>query len=204
LLLLSLGFLTFALALAIVPDSFRDKNIIVALPPLLMVAGVAFVPRETKLLGVAAGLALAAMCLVPTVVVADRLPLQREDWRGMATLIGPPSRSRAVLAYPYWEYIALTHYRSDLKPITTGELHIRELVMVGRRQLNTLRLPKGFHQVQDERLGKLRIIRLRSPTTRTLDVAALHLRPLLHLLHQYHSLAHAPGQDATLLIERAP
>lgn len=199
LLLGSIAFLTFVIPLVIVPGSFRDKNIIVALPPLLLAAGAALVPRETKTLAVAAGFGVAAIALAPTVVVADRLPLQREDWRGMATLIGPPSRTRAVLTYPQWEYIALTHYRPDLKPMTTGKLHVRELVVVGRRQLDTLRLPKGFHQVEDRRLGELRITRFRSPTTRTLDVAALHLRPLLHLLHQYHSLSHTPGQNATLL-----
>jgi hypothetical protein len=34
------------------------------------------------------------------------------------------------------------------------------------------------------------------------DVAQLHLVPLLRLLHQYHHLGNAPGQNATLLIER--
>lgn len=202
LLLVALAFITFALALAVVPGSFRDKNMIVALPPLLLAAGVAFVPGETKTLGVAVGLVLAGMCLAPTVVVAERVPLQREDWRAMATLIGPPSRSRAVLAYPQWEYIALTHYRPDLKPITGGNPRIRELVVVGRRQLDTLRLPSGFQRIEDRRLGQLRIIRLQSRTERTLNVAALHLHPLLRLLHQYHSLANAPGQSATLLVER--
>jgi mannosyltransferase len=202
LLIASVGFIAFVLAFAVVPGSFRDKNIIVALPPLLLVAGVAFVPRQTEPLGVLAGLFAAALFLAPSVVIADRLPLQREDWRDMATLIGPPSRTRAVLAYPQWEYIALTHYRRDLKPITIGRLRLRELVVVGRRQLDTLRLPKGFQEVEDRRLGQLRMIRLQAPTGRTLRVAALHLHPLLRLLHQYHSLSHAPGQSATLLIER--
>jgi hypothetical protein len=202
LLVASVGLTAFVLAVAIVPGSFRDKNIIVALPPLLLAAGVAFVPRGTELLGVVAGLVTAAIFLAPSVVIADRVPLQREDWRDMATLIGPTSPTRAVLAYPQWEYIALTHYRPDLKPITTGKLRVRELVVVGRRQLDTLRLPEGFQKVEDKRVGKLRIMRLQSPTGRILRVAALHLHPLLRLLHQYHSLAHAPGQSATLLVTR--
>jgi mannosyltransferase len=184
----SLALTTFILPLIAVPGSFDARNMIVALPPCLRRAA-------------------AAALLVPTVLAAPRVDLQREDWRGMATLIGPPSTTRrAVLTYPAFEYIALTHYRPDLKPVTSGKLHVREIVLVGLGlpKLRTLRLPAGFQRVQDKFLGRIRIIRLRSRTTRTLNVGALHLRPFLRLLHQYHSLAHTLGQDATLLIDRQP
>lgn len=200
----SLAVTTLILPLIAVPGSFDARNMIVALPPFLLLAGAAFVPLMRPLT-VTLGLAVAAALLVPTVLAARRVDLQREDWRGMATLIGPPSTTRrAVLTYPAFEYIALTHYRPDLKPVTTGKLHVREIVLVGLGKLRTLRLPAGFQRVQDKRLGRLRIIRLRSRTRRTLNVGALHLRPFLRLLHQYNSLAHTPGQDATLLIDRQP
>ena len=157
---------TFVLPLLIVPGAFRDKNMIVALPSLLLVVGVALVPRPS-LLAVIGGLAVAAIMLFPTVLTAHRLDLQREDWRGMAKLIGPLDRARAVLTYPRFEYIALTHYRPDLEPVIRGKLRLRELVVVGRSQLNTLHLPTGFHRVQDARLGGLRLIRLRARRLRT-------------------------------------
>ena len=197
----SLAVTTLILPLIAVPGLFDARNLIVALPPFLLLAGAAFVPLMRPLT-VTLGLAVAAALLVPTVLAARQVDLQREDWRGMATLIGPPSTTRAVLTYPAFEYIALTHYRPDLKPVTTGKLHVREIVLVGLGNLSSLRLPAGFQRVQDKPLGRIRIIRLRSRTTRTLNVGALHLRPLLRLLHQYHSLAHTSGQDATLLIDR--
>jgi hypothetical protein len=204
LLLAGLAVATFALALVIVPGSFRDKNLIVALPPLLLVVGAAFVPGPARSRGVIAGLALAALLLVPTVLTARRLDLQREDWRGVAALLGRRGMTRAVLAYPRFEYLALAHYRPDLKPVTSGTIRFRELDVVGRPQLGTLHVPSGFRRIGDKRLGTLRILRLRARTIQTVHIAALHLRPLLRLLHGFHSSLHAPGQDATLLIERKP
>jgi hypothetical protein len=200
LLLAGIALTTFFLPLLISPGSFRDRNVIVVLPPLLLVAGAAFVPSLTRPLAVIAGLAAAGVLLVPTVLAAHRLDMQREDWRGMATLIGPPSKTRAVLAYPRFEYLALTHYRPDLRPVTSGRVRLRELVVVGRTKLSTLQFPHGFRRIEDKRLGTLRLLRLGAPNARTVDIAALHLRPLLKLLHGFRS--GVSGQDATLLVER--
>jgi hypothetical protein len=202
LLLAGIALTAFVLPLLIAPGSFRDRNLIVVLPPLLLIAGAAFVPRLTRPLAVVAGLAVAAVLLVPTVLAAHRLELQREDWRGMAKLIGPPSKTRAVVAYPRFEYLPLTHYRPDLRPVTSGGVRLSELVVVGRTQLSTLHFPHGFRRIEDKRLGTLRLLRLRAPSVRPVDVGALHLRPLLRLLHGFRS--GVSGQDATLLVERRP
>jgi hypothetical protein len=204
LLLAGIALTTFVLPLLVVPGSFRDRNLIVVLPPLLLVVGAAFAPRVARPLAVTAGLAVAAVLLVPTVLAARRPDMQREDWRRMATLIGAPSPTRAVLTYPRFEYIALTHYRGDLEPVTSGKIHIRELVVVGRIQLTTLHFPAGFRRIEDKHLGTLRILRLRARAVQTVDIAALHLRPLLRLLHGFRSGPHGTKQDATLLIERKP
>jgi mannosyltransferase len=214
LLLTGLAVATFVLPLLITPGSVRDKNMIVVLPPLLLVAGAAFSAMPTPSLVPIAGLAVSAVLLTPTVLAARRLDMQREDWRGMATLIGPPSTSTgrrpsitwAVLTYPRFEYVALRHYRPDLKPVTRGKLHLRELDVVGRDQLDSLRLPPGFRRVGGIRLGNLRMLRFRAHPVQTVSVARLHLVPLLRLLRQYHGygLGNFAGQNATLLIERKP
>lgn len=202
LMLAGLAVATVVLPLLIVPGSVREKNLIVALPSLLLVAGAAFSPWLTRPLAVTAGLAIAAVLFVPTVMAAHRLDLEREDWRGTAKLIGPPSNTRAVLTYPRFEYLPLLHYRPDLKPVTGGELHLRELVVVGRTQLDTLHFPPGFRAVQDTRVGTLRILRLRARSARSIRVAQFHLVPLLRILHEYRHLGNTPGQNATLLAER--
>lgn len=186
LLLAVLALAAFVLPLFVAAGYFRDRNMIVVLPLLLLLAGVAFVPGRTRSLPRGAGLAAAALLLVPTVLTATRLDLQREDWRGLASLIGQPNPSRAVLVYPHAEYIALTHYKPDLAPIAGGTLHVRELVLVGSAAYDTRRPPAGFHRIQDKRLGVLRIIRLQSGTPRTVNVSALSLHPSLRTVQQSH------------------
>ena len=202
LLLAGVALATFVLPLLTVPGSFRDKNLIVALPPLLLVAGAALAPGRARLSAMAAALVVAAGLLMPTVLAAQRLNMQREDWRGMATLIGPPNRTQVVVAYPRFEYLPLRYYRPDLEPATRGQIHVREIVVVGRVGLDTLHFPPGFRRGDDERLGSLRILRLRARTVRTVDVAGLHLRPVLRLEQGFRSVLHPSNQDATLLIEQ--
>jgi hypothetical protein len=192
----------FLLPLLFADDVFLYRNLIVVLPALLLLAGPAFAPHAGRGWGVAAGVCVALLLLAPTVAIARRTSLQREDWRGVAASLGRPDASRAVLTYPQWEYVPLTYYRPGLEPLLHGTVRVRELVVVGRDTLGTLDLPDGFRVVDDAHVGSLRMIRLRAATPRRLDVGTLHLRPLFRPLQQSHSLADAPGQDATFLVER--
>ena len=197
--LLTLGLAAFALPLALTPSAFFHRNLIVVLPPLLLLAGVAFAPRHGRTGTAVIGLLAVAALLVPTAVIAERRTLQREDWRDMAVLVGPTDTARAVLTYPRFEYIPLVYYRPGLKVKDAGTLHIRELVLVGRSQLDILHLPTGFRRVEDKRVGTLRIVRLRSRQLRELDVAALHLRPVWRVEKPTKV---TQGQDATLVVDR--
>lgn len=202
--LLALGLAAFVLPLVITPSAFFHRNLIVVLPPLLLVAGLAAGTRASGLGAAAVGCLGAAALVVPTVVIAQRRELQREDWRDMAALVGPYDPARAVLTYPRYEYIPLTYYRRRLRVVDSGILHVRELLLVsGRATFHIAHLPAGFRRVEDRRLGKLRIVRLRSPRPQELDVSALQLRPVLRLLAQTGSPGNAQGQDWTLLVERS-
>jgi mannosyltransferase len=199
--LFALSVCAFFLPVVVARGAFFYRNLIVVLPPLLIVGGVAFVPRRTRTIQVLVGLAAAAALLIPTVVIANRPALEREDWRDIPSLIGPPVAGLAVITYPRFEYIPLIHYRPHLHPVLSGTLHVRELVIVGRPQLTRLRLPHGFIRVEDLRLGTLRLVRLRASSPVTIDVASFHLRPLLRLLSQTGFDERTTGQDATLLVE---
>jgi hypothetical protein len=184
-------------------SSFFHRNLIVVLPPLFLVAGVAFVPCRSGRSSVVAGSVAALLSLIPTVLIERHPSMQREDWRDMATLIGHQKPGTAVLAYPRFEYIPLVHYRPSLRVVDSGIVHIRQLVLVGRPQLTTLKLPAGFRRVSDETLGTLRIVRFESATTRSVEVSSLHLRPVLRLLAPGGASENNVGQDATLLVEPA-
>lgn len=200
-LLIGIAAVAFLLPLVLAPSSFFHRNLIVVLPPLIMAAGLAFVPLHARRAWVAVGTLAALLLTVPTALIERRPSLQREDWRDMATLIGPEKPDTAVLAYPRFEYIPLIHYRPSLQVVDEGTIHVRELVLVGRPQLTTLDLAPGFHEVSDKRLGTLRIVRLDSTSTQSIDVASLHLRPVLRLLVPGGASEHNSGQDATLLVE---
>lgn len=203
LVLAAVAVFAFVMPLAVVTDSFYQRNLIVVLPPLLVLAGVAFVPRETRTAPVVAGVVVAVLLLAPTAVTARRESLQREDWRGVASIVGRVGPQQAVIAYPQFEYVALVHHRPDLEPVSSGRRTVREIVLVGRPRLETLRLPGGFRSVSDDRLGTLRIVRLRAEAPRRLDVRSLHLRSLAPFAGSGGAPADRPGQDAALLVERA-
>jgi mannosyltransferase len=198
LLLLTLGLAAFALPLVLIPSAFFYRNLIVVLPPFLLLAGVAFAPRRGRTALAVTGLLAAAALLAPTAVIANRRELQRDDWRDLAALIGPAGTGRAVLIYPSSSSIVLLYYRPRLEVKEAGILQIRELVLVGRAQLAIHDLPKGFRRVEDVRIGRKRIVRLQSRKLRELNIAALHLRPQWRVGESTRSR----GQDATLLIDR--
>lgn len=197
-----LALAAFVLPLVFTPDAFFHRNLIVVLPPLMLLVGLAFAPRNGRRIAAIAGLIFAAALLGPTAVISKRPALEREDWRDVAALVGPMNPSRAVLAYPRFEYIALSYYRPRLTPVDAGVLHVSEIVLVGRPKLLINDLPSGFRRVEDKRVGTLRIVRLRSRTVRDLDVASLHLRPVLRLLTPGGFTERTHGQDATLLVDR--
>jgi uncharacterized membrane protein len=200
--LLAIASAGFLVPLVVTPDAFFHRNLIIVLPPLLLVAGVACGTFRGGALGMAVGCAAAAALIIPTVVTAERRSLQREDWRDMPSLISRGKVPRAILVYPRFEWVPLAHYDPRLRVVDSGELRVRELVVVGRWKLDTLRLPAGFHRVEDRRVGTLRLLRLEASRPRLLDVAALHLPQALPLLRNYPKPV--ARQDTTLLIEPSP
>ena len=201
--LLGIAAAAFLVPLAVAESSFFHRNLIVVLPPLFLAAGVVFVPRGGGRPSVVAGSVAALLLLAPTALIERHPSMQREDWRDMAALLGPQKPGTAVLAYPRFEYIPLVHYRASLRVVDSGIVQVRELILVGRPQLTTLKLPAGFRKVLDETLGTLRIVRFESATTRSVEVASLHLRPVLRLLVPGGASENNVGQDATLLVEPA-
>jgi mannosyltransferase len=205
LLLLVLGVAALVLPLAFTPRFFFHRNLIVVLPPFLLIAGAACGPRRGGSVGVLVGCSAAVALLFPTVVVAERPSLQREDWRDMPTHIGRSTRSLAILTYPQFEHVALQYYWPGLRVVNGGTLKVREIVLVGRLRLDVHHLPRGFRRVEDTRFGVLRLVRLQSSQPREIDVGALHLRPTAAapLLHPNRRSSEAEGQDAALLVARS-
>ncbi|MGH2973752.1 MAG: glycosyltransferase family 39 protein [Solirubrobacterales bacterium] len=107
-----IGLAAFALPVALALagfDLFKPHNLIGVLPPLLLAAAIGFGAARLPRLGLAGAAVLCA--LFAGVVVAVNLDpnLQRPDWRGAATAIGPAPDGRAIVA-PYLAAKPLAFY----------------------------------------------------------------------------------------------
>ena len=190
---------------AVVANSaFFYRNLIVVVPPLVLLIGVAAGLRRAPTWTAIAGFVLAVGLVIPTVQIARNRNLQRFDWRDAARLIGRSGFERAIITYPGFESVTLHHYRPGLHVVTSGTLHLRELLVVGRKGLTTLRLPGGFRRVAYEQVGTLQIERLRATKPRTVHISSLHLRPPVRVLSPKGFLERDEeqlvGQDGALLV----
>ncbi|MEK6271730.1 MAG: glycosyltransferase family 39 protein [Actinomycetota bacterium] len=85
-------------ALALVGIDFIDpRNLIGSLIPLLVAGGIAFGVRRARPLGVAGAAVAASLFAAVLVAVYVTGQMQRDDWRGAAEAIGPPSGPRVLV-----------------------------------------------------------------------------------------------------------
>jgi mannosyltransferase len=171
------GSVAFALLLAAAGQDFvLERNLLPALIPLALVgAAGATAPRAGRH-GVAVWAALVAYLLAFCVYADFRPALQRDDWRSVASAIGPPHRPRAILVWeqgdePLAFYIGAGERRVQWKEWRHGPVPVAEVdVVSGRPPPPGARsaLPPGFRRVSRETLGRMTLIRYRAARPRRL------------------------------------
>jgi hypothetical protein len=204
LLTLSTGLVALVLpaVLALVGVDFLDtRNVLVALPLLIVVASVGFAtvaaPRSVPLL--ASG-ALAALSVVILILVDTHPQYQRTDWRGAADALGRATVTRA-LAAPGDAQLPLSIYTHRLEAMT-APVAVREIDVValpasdpGGRQGTAPRppahfpVPAGFSLRSATYGSEFTVLRYSSA------------RPDSLTPHQIAGLSLTPG-DAASLIQR--
>ncbi|HEX8754188.1 MAG TPA: glycosyltransferase family 39 protein [Solirubrobacterales bacterium] len=153
-------------------DFVLARNLLPALIPLALVpaAGVA-APRAGRL-GLAVGLALVLYWAAFDVYVDFRPALQREDWRGVAELIGPPRGvPRALVAFeqgdePLAFYLGHGERQAKWKHWRHGPIPVAEVdVVSGRRPPahGASALPPAFRRVEQATRGRMTVTRYRAP-----------------------------------------
>jgi 4-amino-4-deoxy-L-arabinose transferase-like glycosyltransferase len=120
-------------------DFLDTRNLLPALPPLLIAAGIGFdgwseLAAESRrprwrLTGVLAAVALAALSVLVVVLVDTDSRYQRDDWRGVAQALGPATGKRVVLVDPGSGVIPLQSYMHGLRTLS-GPVAVRELDLV--------------------------------------------------------------------------
>jgi mannosyltransferase len=162
------GSVVLALVLAAAgQDYVLERNLLPALIPLAFVGAAGIATPRAGRLGIGVGAALVAYLLAFCVYSDFRPALQREDWRSVASAIGPPQRPRAILVWeqgdePLSFYLLAAQRRVKWKEWRHGPIPVREVdVVSGRPPPPGERgaLPAGFRRVQRVTLGRMTLIR---------------------------------------------
>jgi len=169
------GSILVALAFAAAGQDFvLDRNLLPALIPLALVGAAGIAAPRAGRLGIAVGAALVAYLLAFCVYSDFRPALQREDWRSVASAIGPPRGPRAILVWeqgdePLAFYIGAGETRVMPKEWRRAPRGVSEVdVVSGRPPPPGARsaLPPSFHLVQRAVLGRMALVRYRSARPR--------------------------------------
>ncbi len=165
------GSLVVALAFAAAgQDYVLDRNLLPALIPLALIAAAGIAAPRSGRLGIAVGVGLVGYFLAFCIYSDFSPALQREDWRTVASAIGPPRRPRAILVWeqgdePLAFYIGAGETRIMPKQWRPAPRAVSEVdVVSGRPPPSGARssLPPSFHLVQRSTLGLMTLSRYRA------------------------------------------
>ncbi len=151
-------------------DFVLERNLLPALIPLALVGAAGIAAPRAGWLGIGVGVALVAYFLAFCVYSDFRPALQRDDFRSVATAIGPPRGPRAILVWeqgdePLAFYIGAGETRVKPKQWRRAPRAVSEVdVVSGRPPPPGTRsaLPPTFHRVQQTTLGRMTLIRYRA------------------------------------------
>jgi hypothetical protein len=152
---------------------FVAKNLLPALPLLLLAAGTGFGAAGAGRVGLAAATALCALGIALVVNVALTDSLQRTDWRAAAQAVGPPDQDRVVVAQDPTG--GLQRYGRLEEWAGSRVAGVREVVFLAQDGEITPppRLPRAFRRVDRRRVPGFEVITLRSPRPISLPMSAL-------------------------------
>ncbi|HWH20889.1 MAG TPA: glycosyltransferase family 39 protein [Solirubrobacterales bacterium] len=161
-LVVGLGVLALAGAAALAgKDYVVERNLLPALVPLAAVVALGLGASRARFAGMLVGVALCAYWLAFDVYVTQTPNLQRPDYRGVATALGPARVPRAIVS---WRLAGdpLRWYLGDgaLRWYGGGEA-VREVDLVGKRNVaeRPANLPGAFHLAAVLRINRLTVAR---------------------------------------------
>lgn len=142
-------------------DYVLARNLLPALPPLLVVVAIGLTLRRARRTGAVVGTVLVAYSLGFSVWAAVTPALQRPDWEAVASALGEPDTPRAMVTWTIGE-ASLRYYLStgslQARPSEGFEWWVGEVDFISdgpapppARQL----LGPGFRQAGYERVGRL-------------------------------------------------
>jgi uncharacterized membrane protein len=176
---LGLGVAVLAFVAALIgKDYVVERNLLPALVPLAVVAGIGFATERARRLGMLLAVALCAYWIAFDVHVTQTPNLQRPDFREIVEEIGPPRVPRAIVT---WKLAAdpIRFYLHDHSlRAYSGETPMREIDVISKSTVGyPTGVPPRFHPVAQIRFERLTLTRYMSNRVRHIPFYALrHVR----------------------------
>jgi mannosyltransferase len=162
-------------------DFLNTRNLLPALPALLIAAAIGFAASADRARGLALAGALALIFATVVVLVDSNARYQRPDWRGASDALGADVRPRALVVSPGTGGLTLALYQSRLQPIagpvSVSEIDVVEIppqltghgIAAPARPTAAFRPPAGFTLAGTRYTSTYAVLRLlaRSPTVLT-------------------------------------
>ncbi len=174
-LVVGLGVAALALAAALAgKDYVVERNLLPALVPLLVAAGIGFAADGARRLGLLLATALCAYWIAFGVHVTETPNLQRPDFRSITEALGTPRVPRAIVT---WKLAAdpVRFYLHD-KSLRTfgGETPMREIDVISKSAVGEPEgVPRTFHPVARIRFERLTLTRYMSNRVREIPFHVL-------------------------------
>jgi mannosyltransferase len=154
-------------------DYLDTRNVLAAWLPLILVPAIGLGGRRAGRTGLSLTLALCALALFVSAAVWANPAYQRDDARGLARALGPPSVPRAIVLTPASANVALSLYTQQFEPgpipvkeVDLVALPIRSSLFAGAkpppRVLNHPVFTPGMNLVEQRFSSRYTLIRFRS------------------------------------------
>ena len=166
-------------------DFLNTRNLLPALPALLIAAAIGFAASAGRARGIALAGAVALIFATVVVLVDSNARYQRADWRGASSALGADARPRALVVSPGSGGVALAPYQSGLqtlaRPVSVSEIDVVEIPAqsTGRgvapllRPTAAFRPPAGFALASTRLTSTYGVLRLLARRATEVTPAAL-------------------------------
>jgi 4-amino-4-deoxy-L-arabinose transferase-like glycosyltransferase len=174
-LVIGLGVAGLALLAALVgKDYVVERNLLPALVPLLVAAGIGFAADGARRLGLLLAVALCAYWVAFDVHVTQTPNLQRPDFRAITDELGPPRVPRAVVTWKLAADPVRFYLQDHALRIYSGETPMREIDVISKSAVGVPEgVPRTFHPVARVRFERLTLTRYMSNRVRKIPFYAL-------------------------------
>jgi mannosyltransferase len=150
-----------AFAALIGRDYIVERNLLPALVPLAVAAGIGFAVDGARRLGLLLATALCAYWLAFDVHVARTPNLQRPDFRELTEQLGPPVRPRAILTWKLAADSIRFYLQGGSQRVYSGDIQVREIDVISKPVVagRPSNLPPAFRPTERLRLERLTLTR---------------------------------------------